>query len=87
MKKQKIYINLRVICGEYEFNCKSVHAPAGTVNVEQFADAYASDYYGEDGDKDENTGYYEFQAGCIAVKVQEARLITETEYAVLKKFL
>jgi hypothetical protein len=80
-----LFITLRVRSGNYDFESKSIHKIKSRNDASDFAEKYASDFYGENAHKE--NGRYFFNNGEVAVDVRRAQEITEGEYNVMNKFL
>ena len=74
------FLDLKIQCGEYEFDSKSVHK-GKTFDGEEYAKGFYSDEC-EDVD-----GTYFFNGGEIAVEVNRCEEITKMQYNVLKEFV
>lgn len=89
-KKSKfIHLTLQERNGEKEYTHKIVSQspkPLTDKQAEKWADKYASDFWGEDGEKNDS-GWWEFDFGGIWVRVREVKFITEKEYKVLDKYM
>jgi len=79
-----IFLNLKIINGEYEYSSKSVHAISKRRNIDVFANKYAKDFYTKKAYSDGD--YYFFNGGEVAVRVKTVQEITENEYQILNKF-
>ena len=84
-KMKRIFLNLKIQNGEYEYNSKSVHTVNEGVINENFAQSYASIFYDKPAHRDGDVHY--FHGGEVAVKVYEVKDISEEEFNVLSKFL
>ena len=80
-----VFITLRVRNGDYDFESKSVHEIKSEIDGSDFAEKYASDFYGDKSYED--NGRYYFNGGEVAVDVRRAQEITKEEYNVMSKFL
>jgi len=79
------YLDIKIINGEYEFHSRSTQK---TKAKEEFdAESYVANFYGFEEGKNEDSGYYEFNCGNIACKVNGLQEITKEEYRVLNKYL
>lgn len=86
MKKPKyIYVNLKERNGEKEYGHPVALKVPSTSTPEKTADKYAKDFWGENTGK--RDGWYEFDNGCIMVRVREIKPITKAEYELLSKFI
>ena len=80
------FIEVKIVCGEYEFRSQSVHM---TTSAETFdADKYVSDFYGDADDPDDTDGgSYYFDGGNLACSYSSCREISEADYTVLKRYM
>ncbi len=83
--KKYIFLILEIRNGEYEYESLTIHEIDSRKNSDEFAEKYASNFYGSKGKK-EDYGYY-FNNGEVAVEVKYVKEATKAEYEVLKKFL
>lgn len=84
--KKFIFINLKIQNGDYEYHSKTVHELTEGITKEEYAEDFASGFYGGDVEREHNGTCY-FHGGEVAVKVCSVDDITEKEYNVLNKFL
>ncbi len=83
----KIFLNLEITDGEREYNSLSVHQ-SHREDYQQWAREYAASFYGDsNSDTEEAEGGYYQVGGEVHVKVYDVRVITDAEYATLKRFL
>ena len=84
-----VFLCLHIQCGEYEFYSDSVHYLDGdeVSDIEAWADEYASVFYGSKGEGEKENDTYYFNAGEVAVEVNNVRSITSVEFDTLYKFL
>ena len=83
-----VFLDLKVICGEYEFHCLSVHQIDKVDyerKIEKFAENYAANFYGLESEA--KNGAYYFYAGEVAVSVYKVQELQSQEYLTLKKYL
>lgn len=80
-----VFLMLKIINGEYEYESVGVHGIHKDINIEEWAEDYASDFYASKGDVDGDT--YFFNGGVVAVRVRSIENITKEEYDVLSKFI
>jgi hypothetical protein len=86
MKKIRyIFIETGIRDGENEYNSKSVHTTTSKKKLKTIGNEYIKYFYDGESEKDGN-GYY-FDFGCLFVKCNDIREITEAEYDVLKNFM
>jgi hypothetical protein len=84
MQGKFMFLELLVRCGEYEFNCNSVHeVPKGS--MEEVADNWARTFY--DGEPDKSGNWYYFNGGEIGVRVITFQEITQNEFFTIKRYL
>ena len=84
-KKKFVYLELKVQCGEYSFDCKSVHEIGSRKSTAKFGEDYAKTFYDNKSYSDDNVHY--FNGGEIAVRCRVSMDIPKAEYDVLTKFL
>lgn len=80
-----IYVELKIQNGEYEYYSKSVQQIPVEMDVDDFADNHARDFYGRFSYSDGDTHY--FNGGEVAVRGYNAKEITKAEYKTLQKFI
>ncbi|HKR05954.1 MAG TPA: hypothetical protein VJY62_15060 [Bacteroidia bacterium] len=80
-----VFITLRVRSGDYDFESKGVHKISSKIDAIDFAEKYASDFYGDKSHED--NGRYYFNGGEVAVDVRRAQEITKEEYDAMSRFL
>ena len=86
MKKTKfVFLQMKIQCGEYEFNSKSVHEIGSRKSVDKFGEDWAKEFYGKKAYVDGDTHF--FNGGEVAVRCCNAQEITKAEYEVLTKFM
>lgn len=86
MKKAKfVFIQVKIQCGEYEFNSKSVHEISSRKSVDKFGKDWVKDFFGKKAWVDGDTHY--FNGGEVAARVSNVQEITKEEYQVLSKFM
>lgn len=79
-----IFLQLKTRDGEREYYHLSVHAVDNAVTLDDFAEDYLKDFWGE-GEKD-GDGYY-FHGGEIYTEVSRVEEIGTLEYQNLKEYL
>jgi hypothetical protein len=83
-----LFLNLEVTDGERAYNCLSVHLIHSNDYLD-YAKQWAKSFYGDpnsDSEESIDGGWYQV-GGEVYVKLHEVKLITKTEYEVLKRFL
>ena len=87
-KKQKsrfVFLRLKVVKGEYEYNCISGHATQCT-NINFFAERYAAGFYmDKETCRQGNAWYSHF--GCVATSVELVKEISQEHYFLLQQYL
>lgn len=95
MKKKVVYVfmDVKIVNGEHEFRSPSVHAVTIDENkdkekqLDEFADEYYKNFYdGGDGVKNDS-GYFEFDFGCIWVRPSRVEEISKAKYDAMKEFI
>jgi hypothetical protein len=79
-----LFITLKVQDGEHEHTHRVLTTCEDSENILEAANNYAKDYWG-DSDKEEDSDWYYFLGGTIALKVQNVELLSEFEYNLLTK--
>lgn len=83
--KRYVYLELKILNGEYEYSSKTVHELEIGKRIDSFCQNYAKTFYGGKPYKD--NGYYFFNGGEVAVKVRKYQFISEVEYNTLLKII
>jgi hypothetical protein len=78
-----LFITLKVQDGENEHTHRVLTTCDDKENALKAADDYASTYYLEDGEKQDD--WYYFHSGTLAVKVQNVEVLSEYEYKLMSK--
>jgi hypothetical protein len=86
MKAKYIVVDLQERNGEQEYWHPAVLKVPSTSTPEKVANKYCKNFWGTDGKKNED-GWFEFQSGCIWVRVRTIKPITKKEFDVLSKFI
>lgn len=81
-----IFLALETRDGEREYHHLSVHEAHDDIDIDNFADDYCHDFWGE-GEKDKDTNGYWFFGGEICTCVNKVQEIGTLEYQTLKQFL
>jgi hypothetical protein len=79
-----IFIDLKVVNGEYEYSCKSVHVTKAA-NISFVAEKHAGTFYGGRVSRSDTSWY--FYGGEVAVQVANVKEISEQQYQTLKQFI
>lgn len=85
MITKPVFIKLKILCGEFEFESISLHRIDETLHIDKYADNYAKQFYGEHPKLD--NGWYGFFGNSVAVKVEKCHGLKEIEYNVLFDYL
>jgi hypothetical protein len=72
-----LFITLKVQDGENRHTHRVLHTTNGT-DIKFVAELYASRYYGQDGERYDD--WWNFQAGCMGVRVENVIELTKSEY-------
>ena len=83
--KKYIVLNLKIQNGEYEYSSKTIHEIPEEVNIDEFTEEYASEFYSKFSHED--SGTYYFNGGEVAVRVRGYSVITKQEYKILLKYI
>ena len=78
-----LLITLIVQDGENRHDHRILHTTPGD-NIQYAAQKYASNYYGDNSELNKETGWWEFNAGCIAVQMYSVVELSEYEYKLIK---
>lgn len=81
-----IFIELKEINGERTYNHRLVHQIPLKTDEEKWAEGYCKNFYGRPGEINDDSGYYEFDCGEVAVRVDRVQVIRKDEYEVMRKF-
>ena len=79
-----LLITLIVQDGENRHDHRILHVTKGQ-NIEFVAQWYASHFYGDNAELNHDTGFWEFQAGCIAVELYSVVELSEFEYKLMQR--
>lgn len=79
-----LFITLKIQDGEHEHTHRVLTTCEDHENILEAANNYAKDYWG-DSDKEEDSEWYYFLGGTIALKVQNVELLSEYEYNLLNQ--
>lgn len=80
-----IYLRLKILNGEYHYNCLSVHETQ-CANIHFFAQRYAAGFYMDENIvRQGNTWYSHF--GCVAITVEAVKEISEEHFLILQHYL
>ena len=79
---KKLFIVLLIQDGENRHTHRVLHTCDDKQNVQEAAQLYAKEYYGE-GEQDEFSNWFNFDAGSLAVKVENVRELSDYEYQLL----
>lgn len=82
-----VLLYLQVQDGERRYDLKGVHAIGKRRNVDKFGRDYASEFYGGKSYKAPDSEWYEFDGGCVAVRVSNCYEIPKEHYEILNKYL
>lgn len=83
---QFIFLKLKERNGEYEYIHPSVHEIPSELDINEFAENYASEFYDPSRMKPGDDGYY-FNGGEVHVRVYTAMAISKRDYDLLKSYL
>lgn len=86
-----IAVQLKVICGEYEFYCNHTSQIVKTknFNLTHYSEKVAREFYGKASYRDKYTGSrfsYYFFGGEVSVTVSRAERVSESVYETLTKW-
>lgn len=79
---KKLFITLNVQDGENRHTHRVLTTCKDKENVQDAANKYASEYYGK-GEQDEFSNWFNFNAGSLAVKVENVRELSDYEYQLM----
>ena len=79
-----LFITLKVQDGEHEHTHRVLTTCDDSENILEAANNYAKDYWGNS-DKEEDSDWYYFLGGTIALKVQNVEVLSKFEYDLMSK--
>jgi len=85
-KSQFVFLNLKERNGEREYFHPSVHEIPARLDINEFAEDYASEFYDPRFVEAADDGYY-FNSGEVHVRVYTAMAISKSHYDIMRSYL
>ena len=80
-----LFVSLHIQNGDYEYFSNSVHALNSRRNLKKYAENYPKDFYAGKPEKDGEN--YLFNAGEVAVRLNDSKEIRKEDFEVLSRFI
>lgn len=85
MKRQYVFVKIKVQCGEYSFTIKDSFEISARRSIEKFSKDWVANLYTNKSHVDGDDHY--FNGGEVAARLLSCEGITKEEFEVLNKFL